>query len=145
MLEKEYSTVINRPVHEVFEYVTDPAKIPGWASYIEKVRVNPPGPLGVGSEIIQTVRGREAVWQVTAYEPDVFCKYEADYWYATANVTYRVERVENGTRFSIHDKGYRKGFMRLVEPILNRIDIYYRKRQMEIIKEALEKGRIGAA
>ncbi|NIT31251.1 MAG: hypothetical protein GTN51_06315 [Armatimonadetes bacterium] len=28
MIEKDYSIVINRPIHEVFEYATDSANIP---------------------------------------------------------------------------------------------------------------------
>ncbi len=75
---------------------------------------------------------------MTEFEPDALCMYETDSFYAAAEVTYRVEPSGHGTKFTIHDKGYLRGIMRLIEPILNRIDIRYRKQQPEIIKQALE-------
>lgn len=138
MIDKEYSIVIKRPLSEVFAYVTDPENIPRWASYIEAVRVSPKGPIGVGSQIMQTVRGREVTWKVTKFEPNAFAVYEADYFYATAEVTYSVETVEDGIKFTIHDKGYRKGNMRLISPLLNAFDIRFRNQQMEIVRDALE-------
>ncbi|MFC2031078.1 SRPBCC family protein [Chloroflexota bacterium] len=143
MFDREYSTVIKCPVGEVLAYVTDPARVPEWTPMIDEVRVDPPGPLGVGSKISQTYRGREEVWQVTAYEPDSYSKYETEYWNTEEEVTYRVEPVEDGTRFTIHDRGDRRGLVRLIGPVLDRYYIHHRKRQLAIIKEALEGG--GAA
>ncbi len=54
-----------------------------------------------------------------------------------AEVTYRVEATAGGTRFTIHDVARRKRLMKLLAPLLNRIDIYYRKKQMRIIEEEL--------
>ncbi len=78
MIDRVYEALIDRPVHEVFAYATDPYNVPRWVPYVEKVEVRPDGPLGVGSEIVQTVRGREGVWRVTEYVPNAYCKYEAD-------------------------------------------------------------------
>lgn len=139
MVDYELSINIDRPVPEVFEYVTNPANIPQWATYIQEASHSPPGPIGVGTEIKQKVRGREVRWLVTAFEPDSLCKYEADYWYASnAEVTFRVEAIDGGTRFTVHDKGQRKGFMRLFGPILDWNDYRVRKQQMATIKEIIE-------
>ncbi len=139
MIEQTNSILIDRPIGEVFAYVTDPGHISDWAPYVQNVRYEPDGPLGTGTRIWQTVRGREFYWQITAFEPDRLCIYRADYFYFTGQVTYRVEAVEGGTRFSVHDIGYRKGLMRLIEPILNRIDSKGRKEQMVTIKTILEQ------
>ena len=142
MFDHELSILIDRNPTDVFEYVTNPENIPQWASYVQEATLTPAGPIGVGSQIKQTVRGREVTWDVTAYEPNSLCKYEADYWYASnAEVTFRVEATQGGTKFTVHDKGERKGFMRLFAPILSRIDQRARKQQMATIKEILERAK----
>jgi len=78
-MDRIYRVDIDCPATTVFNYVTDPKNIPSWAWYIEEVRTDPPGPVGVGTEIHQTVRGREAVWRVTVYEPFERCTYESGY------------------------------------------------------------------
>ena len=140
MVDYELSIFIDRPIDEVFEYITNPENIPQWASYIQQATQTPAGSIGVGSQIKQIVRGGEVTWEVTAYEPNSLCKYEADYWYASnAEVIFRVEASQGGTTFTVHDKGERKGFMRLLGPILGWNDYRVRKQQMAIIKEILER------
>jgi hypothetical protein len=78
-VEKTYGVVVHRASKDVSDCVTDPFNIPSWAWCIDEVRLVPPGPIRVGSEIHQTVRGREAVWKVTAFAPSRLCVYEADY------------------------------------------------------------------
>jgi uncharacterized protein YndB with AHSA1/START domain len=137
-LDQTHSVIIDRPAEAVFRYVTDPANIPDWSWYIEDVRVEPPGPVREGSQIHQTVRGRESVWHVTAYEPFRRCVYETDYWYAVGVVTYLVEDLGDRARFTIRDLGRRKGAMRLLGPLLDLIDAHYRRVLLGIVKETLE-------
>lgn len=140
MVDYELSIIIKRPVAEVFEYITNPENIPEWATYIQEAVPIPDGPIGVGSQIRQKVRRREVIWEVTAFEPDTLCIYEADYWYASnAQVTFRVEAVEDGTKFTVHDKGQRTSVMRLLAPILDWNDKRVRKQQLAAIKEILER------
>ncbi len=49
MIEIEKSAVINRPVEEVFAYVTDVENEPQWISEVAEVRKTSDGPMGVGS------------------------------------------------------------------------------------------------
>ena len=140
MVDYELSILIDRPAAEVFEFVTNPKIIPHWASYVQDAAQTPAGPMRVGSQIKQIVRGGEVTWEVTAYEPNSLYKYEADYWYpSNAEVTFRVVATQGGTDFTVHDKGERKGFMRLLVPILGRNNYRIRKRQMATIKEILER------
>ncbi len=139
MVDSELSILIDRPELEVVEYVTDPGNIPQWATYIQEATHTAAGPIGVGTQIMQVIRGREVTWTVTAYEPGSLCIYETDYWYASnAEVTFRVEAVDGGTKFAVRDKGERKGFMRLFAPILDRNDYRVRKQQMAASKEIIE-------
>jgi len=139
-MDRTYRVDIDCPATTVFNYVTDPKNIPSWAWYIEEVRIEPSGPVEVGTEIHQTVRGREAAWRVTVYEPVERCVYEFDYWYAAGSVTYLVEDLGARSRFTIHDSARRSGAMRLLGPILDVVDAHYRRVQLEIVKETLEAG-----
>lgn len=49
MIETEASTIIRKPVDEVFAYATDPAKEPTWHTDALEARPLSPGPIGVGS------------------------------------------------------------------------------------------------
>ncbi len=53
-------------------------------------------------------------------------------------MTFHVEAIERGTGFTVHDKGDRKGLLKLFEPILNRFDVNACKQQLATIREILE-------
>ncbi len=69
------SVVIQRPVDEVFAFVTDMRNNLRWQaeSGLQRVTVEPDGPVGVGTRITETWRfmGQETVSasEITAYEP----------------------------------------------------------------------------
>ncbi len=68
------STMINQPVDKVFNYVVAVENHKAWQAGIQDARVNPPGPVAVGSMYIYTsqVMGRkmETQMQVTALVPN---------------------------------------------------------------------------
>lgn len=142
MIDMETSIVINRPVEEVFEYVTTAEKIPEWAPSVIEARQIPPGPTAVGTRIVQTVKvplsKTEATWEVIAFEPNSLCRFRADSSYFTGEVTFMVEVAEGGTKFTSHDKGSPRGLLRLLEPLLYRSYRNGRKQYLATIKQNLE-------
>jgi uncharacterized protein YndB with AHSA1/START domain len=52
-MHPEMSVVVNRPIEEVWAYVTDPFNLPRWGGRRLAVRATPPGPLRVGSTVHQ--------------------------------------------------------------------------------------------
>ncbi|MDH3942516.1 MAG: SRPBCC family protein, partial [Anaerolineae bacterium] len=72
MIKIEQSIVINRPVEDVFVYVTDNSKTAEWQSGLKESTVVSEGPLAVGSIIkdIRTLAGMEmdSTVEVTAFE-----------------------------------------------------------------------------
>lgn len=143
MIDYELEIEINSPVPDVFRYVCSPENFPEWATYVETARRSPAGPLAVGSLMIYSTRGREVVWTLTAFEPDALCRYEADYFYATGSFTFRTRPTAAGTLFSVHDEGTRSGWMRLVSPVLDRLEPGIRLRQMREIKRIIEENNSG--
>ena len=60
MAKLEFSTVINRPVDEVFAVLSNPENTPKWESGSHEVKLTSDGPIGVGTTYrsVRTVLGR---------------------------------------------------------------------------------------
>ncbi|MEO8287873.1 MAG: SRPBCC family protein [Chloroflexota bacterium] len=74
MIITRVTVKINRPVAEVFAYVTDPASFPRWAgSLVKESRKISAGPVGVGTTFTQMdmLMGRRftSKMRVVTYEP----------------------------------------------------------------------------
>ncbi len=65
---------ITRSPHEVFEYITDPTRIPEWQPDVRTACLAYPAAVGVGTRgrEIRHVMGsdRSIMWEVTEYRPD---------------------------------------------------------------------------
>jgi uncharacterized protein YndB with AHSA1/START domain len=75
MIEFTIETVIDRPISEVFAYVTDPTKLVTWQTNTVSVTPEETGPLGLGTrlrEVHRTPGGKEltSLVEVSEYEPD---------------------------------------------------------------------------
>jgi uncharacterized membrane protein len=74
MLKIDYSVVIDRPLEEVFAYVTDIENMPVWSSEVEKAWKTSEGPMGKGTTFSSAAKvlGRqiENTIEVTEYEPN---------------------------------------------------------------------------
>jgi len=69
----EYSTDISRSPQEVFEYVTDTARLPEWQPSVDEAAAEPPAIRDVGMrgyEVRRVPGGRQRIrWEVTECEP----------------------------------------------------------------------------
>ena len=74
MIKAEQTVVIDRPIEEVFAYVTDQTNTPAWQAGLVEVQRTTPGPIGVGTRhrFVRQFMGRrmEAANEYVAYEPD---------------------------------------------------------------------------
>jgi uncharacterized protein YndB with AHSA1/START domain len=125
------SIVINRPLEEVFAFVSNPENNPKWVSMSDSVRLTSAGPIGVGTTFrsVVTILGRRIEGEVA------FTEYEPNHSYAQkttsgpipveSQVTF--ERVDGGTRVTNHQVAEPGGFFKLAEPVLVRMI----KRQFE--------------
>jgi uncharacterized protein YndB with AHSA1/START domain len=122
MATLEISTVINRPVEEVFAFLSNPENGPKWSSGSSDVTITSAGPIGVGTTYrsIRTVLGRriESDGVVTAYEPNrsYATKSTSGPFPVEGRMTF--ERVDGGTRVSGTLVGEPGGFFKLAEPLL---------------------------
>jgi hypothetical protein len=93
---------IDRPVPEVFAYVTDPVNLPRWQRSIIAV-VPLPGPAaGLGSRVqeVRLVLGRRvaSTWRVTGYEPTSAAAVTVEDGPLRGEARYRLDEDGDGTR-----------------------------------------------
>ncbi len=130
MAKLEISTVINRPVEEVFAFLSNPENDPKWRSGIE-VKKTSEGPIGVGAtyRTVVTALGRriEGEIEFTEYEPNRRCATKTKSWPIPVESQWTFERVEGGTRVDVTLVAEPGGFFKLAEPLL----VSILKRQFE--------------
>ena len=101
----ENTITIERPIEEVFEYVSTPENDPTWVSVSIRNQRTSPGPMRVGMTIEEDVKifGRTSrdTWEVTEYEPPTVIAYRATSGLLCGGVVrLRCELVEGGTRLT---------------------------------------------
>ena len=141
MVNVEIPVNIDRPVEEVFAYLSDVARIPEWNHMVDEV-VPSESPLRVGSTTRLKMRllGRriEATQEVTELEINrrVVIKTGAP---ISVTDTWTFESLgENRSRLTYGSVGETKGFFKLADPIVGRIVKKQLTAQLEPFKELLE-------
>lgn len=141
MVSVEIPVNIDRPVEEVYAYLSDVERIPEWNSMVDEV-VPSDHPLRVGStaQIKMRLLGRhiEATLEVMELEPNrrVVVKTGAP---ISVTDTYTFEALgENGSRLTYNTVGDTKGFFKLADPIVARVVKKQLTAQLETFKELLE-------
>ncbi|MGH2451893.1 MAG: SRPBCC family protein [Candidatus Limnocylindria bacterium] len=144
MINLESSTVINRPVEEVFAFVTDMERRPQWMSGVEELRWTSDGPPRVGSTF-RTVRramGRrmESDSVLTAYEPNSKYSYKTTGGPFSMEVTATFEAVQDGTEYRVFAQGGLSGVFTIVAPVLGRMVKRDLETDLSNLKDLLERG-----
>ncbi len=120
----EGSITIGRPVQEVFAYVTDVANLAKWNEQAGQGEQTSQGPVGVGTTYrgSSDFMGRSMEWtsEVTAYEPNRKIAQKLDMGAAVMEMTWLVEPVEGGTKFTIVTEGEMGGLAKLAGPLMDR-------------------------
>ena len=141
MAKFENSVVINRPLEEVFAFVSNLENDPKWQSGVLESKKTSEGPIGVGTtyRTVGQFLGRriESEIEITEYELNrkVSGKSKSGPIRFESHNTY--ERVE-GTRVTVEAEAEIGGFFKLAEPLV----INAAKRQIEgdsaTLKDLLE-------
>lgn len=125
MARIEASVVINRPINDVFVYVTDAGSWPQWESGLLEVEQMSEGPMGVGTTFrgANKTLGQKMEWtsEITEYKPNRKWgqKIISKDWSTVESLTF--EPVEGGTKFTLFSQLETGGFFRLIAPITARM------------------------
>lgn len=117
---------INRPVDEVYAYLSDLEHTPEWNWAINETRKTTPGPATVGTRYRQTRSvpqpGTE-ILEVTALETNEHIEVEGTLAQFAARLTYHLDERDGGTELTNTVNLEASGAVRLIAPALrNRIN-----------------------
>jgi uncharacterized membrane protein len=122
MIKVEDSIVINRPIEEVFAYISDLSNAPEWQTGLLEVRMTTPEPSGVGTRytFVRKFLGRrlEASNEFTQYEPNQVVTFITTSGSVAVEASYLFEETPEGTNVTCQMEMQPGGFSRLAEPLI---------------------------
>jgi uncharacterized protein YndB with AHSA1/START domain len=122
MIDVANSITINRPVEEVFAYVTDTANDPAWHTDILEARKTSEGAIGTGTTWHQRFKPfmgiSEGTAEVAAFEPNRMEVLRGVAGPMKPTLTYLFEAADGGTTFTRRVHIEVSGVMRLMQPIM---------------------------
>jgi len=122
MIRAEQSSIIDRPIEEVFAFVGDQTNAPQWQSGLVEVRRTSDGALGVGTThtFVRKFMRRtmEADNEYVAYEPNKRVAFKTTSGPVRLEASYLFESTGGGTRLTSRIEMDASGFMSLAEPLI---------------------------
>lgn len=124
MFKVEISTVINRPVDEVFAFITDASNNTKYQEGLIESRLETPGPIGVGSQAtdVRKFLGRqiESKMEVTVFEPGKRFGLKSVSGPIPFELLHTFEPVEGGTKINLAAQAEPGGFFKLAEGMVKK-------------------------
>jgi carbon monoxide dehydrogenase subunit G len=143
MVRFELSVDIDRPVHEVWEYLIEPENVPEWQSSALSSHKLSKGSVGVGTHLEDERRflGRRAVSEVevTEFEPERLFTLHGISGPVRFTVRHRFSEQGGRTRLDVEaeaDPGH--GISRLARPMIERAAAHELKGDFSRLKTILE-------
>ena len=122
MIQFELSTLINRPLAAVSDYVCNPLNVPRWQPAMREIRAITPGPVGVGTQyqVRNEMMGQkiEGVMQVIALEPGKKFVIQMKNGPVKVDITFTFKPLGNGTKLTLAVQGEPGGMFKLAEGML---------------------------
>jgi carbon monoxide dehydrogenase subunit G len=142
MVRFEHSVEIARPVHEVWEYLTDPERVPEWQSSAVSSHQVTDGPMDVGTRLADERRfvGRRArsEVEVTEFDPERLFTLHGLSGPVRFTVRHRLSESSGGTRLEVEAEADPGGLGRLMRPVIERAAEHELKGDFERLKQRLE-------
>ncbi len=123
MINVSVSTIIARPIADVFAFATNFENNPKWETNFQDVKRTSSGPIGVGTtfQCVLKVPGQrvESRFVITEFEPNRKISFDADKpAQAKPKGSMLFESVEGGTKVTSLPRPEFGGFFKLLEPLM---------------------------
>ena len=142
MIQHEVTIHLNKPVEQVFAFLTDTSKLSTWQSNLIKSEQLTEGPLRAGSRFREVRRinnkEEEIEAEITTLEPNKRLETKT-VTKPQAMVSYILDPEQGGTRLSYKFVLVTSGPMRLMEPIMASAIKKGSEQDFETLKHLLEK------
>jgi uncharacterized membrane protein len=146
LIRVDLTVQVNRPVEDVFAYITDPANLGAWQTNLVSVTKETQGPVRSGTRFREVRRapfGRtvEAIVEVSGFEENR--RFDLRIVSGPLPIDGRNEfsAVDGATRIEFVAEGELRGPLRLVGPVLGRLLHRQFDGDYARLKDALESGR----
>jgi carbon monoxide dehydrogenase subunit G len=138
MINFEISTLVDRPIDEVFNFISNPLNMPKWQVMVAKVEQLIPGVIGIGSKFNVKAgmlgRAMDGVMEITEYEPPTKFAFTNRLGPIQMKVAVMLKPVGTGAKITVHAQGNPDGMFKIAEgPMAQQIKI-----QMEMNLEKLK-------
>ncbi len=126
MVNVETSVLVDRPIEEVFAYVTKPENDAQWYIGVESRDHTPGEPAGVGSTSQSDIRFLgipvTVTWEVIGYEAPKMIEVKSIEGPVDVKAAYHLEAVAEGqTKVTVKGEAEFEGLFDLAEPIIERM------------------------
>jgi hypothetical protein len=122
MIDVARSITINRPVAEVFAYVSDVSNEPAWHTDVLEARQTSEGPIGIGTTFLILVKPSmgvsEGVTEVIGFDPNRRQVMWGEMGSMRPTITDLFEPADGGTKFTRRIQIEASGLMRLMLPLV---------------------------
>lgn len=122
MINLDLVVLIDKPVKDVFAFVTNPNNMSKWNSAVVSLQQITPGDVGVGTKFknVGEMMGRriEGEMQVVAFEPDSKYGFQMNAGPMQVNVTLTFKTVGTGTKLNLNAQGNPGGVFKLAEGVM---------------------------
>ena len=144
MVKVEHTVVIDRPVSEVFAYLTDLGNLPTWQSTLVEVDRKPGEDAAVGATVteVRDVFGRrvESRLEVTENERDRRFSLRTVSGPFPFRVAHTFEEADGGTRIRFVGEGEPRGLLRFSQGLVERNVREQTEADFATLKRILESG-----
>lgn len=118
----EQSITINRPITDVFAFVSNPANNPLWQPEVIEHTMLPEGPMATGSKMhhVSKFMGRriEVNGEVTEFVPNRKIAFNVTSGTLLYTIYYFLDAQGQGTRFTYASVMPSNGFLKLAQPLI---------------------------
>ena len=122
MINLDFGILVDRPMKDVFAFVSNPNNMSQWNSAVVSLQQSTPGAVGVGTKFktVGEMMGRriEGELQITSYEPDTKCGFQLQAGPMQVNLTLAFKMVGTGTKVSLNAQGNPGGIFKLAAGVM---------------------------
>lgn len=144
MINFEIGILIDRPVQDVFTFLSNPLNLPKWQTMIAKIDPVSPGPVQVGSKftVHSEMLGRkiDGVMDITEYEPPVKFGFKNVAGPMQVHATATLKPVGTGTKVTLTAQGEPGGVFKIAEGVLAKQVQSQMEENLKRLKSVLESG-----
>ena len=124
MVRFERDVVINRPVEEVYAYMSNPENNSQWQALCLGSAITSEGPIGVGTTFSDEIKflGRriKQIFEITEYDSNRKVSFKSISGPMPAKGSYTYESVKGGTKVTVVGEADPRGLFKLAKPIIAR-------------------------